>query len=33
MKFWIATYYATSLDYLTNKTDIKKPYPPGKFVR
>ena len=29
----IATYYATSLDYLTNRTDEKKPYPPGKFTR
>lgn len=26
----IAAYYMTSLDYLTNRTDIKKPYPPAK---
>ena len=29
----IAAYYTTSLDYLTNRTDEKKPYPPGKAVR
>lgn len=27
----IAAYYTTSLDYLTNRTDEKKPYPPCKM--
>ena len=26
----LATFYSTSIDYLTNCTDIKKPYPPSK---
>lgn len=26
----LACYYRTSLDYLTNRTDVKKPYPPSK---
>lgn len=26
----LATYYKTSIDYLTNRTDIKKPYPSKK---
>lgn len=29
----IATYYSTSLDYLTDRTDVKKPYPPRKSTR
>lgn len=29
----LATYYSTSVDYLINYTDTKKPYPPSKFVR
>lgn len=29
----LAAYYSTSVDYLVNYTDVKKPYPPGKFKR
>lgn len=30
----LAAYYSTSIDYLTNRTDVKKPYPPSaKTVR
>lgn len=27
----LAAYYSTSVDYLINYTDIKKPYPPSKL--
>ena len=29
----LASYYCTSLDYLTNRTDVKKPYPPSTLMR
>ncbi|MDE6853246.1 MAG: helix-turn-helix domain-containing protein [Lachnospiraceae bacterium] len=29
----LAIYYATSIDYLVNYTDVKKPYPPGGQYR
>lgn len=29
----LAIYYSTSVDYLVNFTDVKKPYPPSRFKR
>ncbi len=29
----LAVYYSTSMDYLTNRTDVKKPYPPSVQYR
>ena len=26
----LAAYYNTSMDYLVERTDVKKPYPPGR---
>ena len=29
----LAAYYNTSMDYLVERTDVKRPYPPGKSVK
>ena len=29
----LAAYYNTSMDYLVERTDAKKPYPPGKDTK
>ena len=29
----LAAYYNTSMDYLVERTDVKRPYPPGKDVK
>ena len=29
----LAAYYNTSMDYLVERTDVKRPYPPGKDTK